>query len=169
MEILKVKASALQESNLKAVEGLYNPKVEFLAEKVNTLEEQIEKLHAILSKQIDKNSELIRKIRIKESKHQEDLKKMKNLYDNQEDFMKQKFFTEKSLIMQQSAQVIKNYEMKATNAKFTETQLGKLRKQLDDRINENEVKDKAFEEERKIWEQERLQLINNNRKNEEHF
>ena len=60
---------------------------------------------------------------------------MKNIYENQEDLIKQKFFTEKSLIMQQSAQIIKNYEMKANSAKFHEEELRKLRKQLDDRIN----------------------------------
>ena len=43
---------------------------------------------------------------------------MKSIYDNQEDLIKQRFFTEKSLIMQQSAQIIKNYGMKANSAKF---------------------------------------------------
>ena len=59
---------------------------------------------------------------------------MKSIYDNQEDLIKQRFFTEKSLIMQQSAQIIKNYGMKANSAKFAEEELRKLRKQLDERI-----------------------------------
>ena len=59
---------------------------------------------------------------------------MKNIYENQEDLIKQKFFTEKSLIIQQSAQVIKTYELKANSAKFHEEELRKLRQQLDERI-----------------------------------
>jgi hypothetical protein len=77
-------------------------------------------LHEVLSKEIEKNNELLRKMRIKECKHQEEIKKMKILYDNAENMLRQQLFTEKSLIMQQSAQVIKNYEMRANNAKFYE-------------------------------------------------
>ena len=77
---------------------------------------------------------------------------MKKIYDNQEDLMRQKFFTEKSLIIQQSAQLIKTFEIKANSAKFHEEELRKLRKQLEERINENDEREKSFEEERRVWE-----------------
>lgn len=76
---------------------------------------------------------------------------MKKIYDNQEDLMRQKFFTEKSLIIQQSAQLIKTFEIKANSAKFHEEELRKLRKQLEERINENDEREKSFEEERRVW------------------
>ena len=76
-------------------------------------------MHEVLVKEIDKNCELVRKTRIQDSKHQEDLKRMKMIYENSETMMKQQLLTEKSLIMQQSATIIKNYEMKANDAKFS--------------------------------------------------
>ena len=91
----------------------------------------MEKLHELLIKEIDKNSDLVRKMRMKESKNQEELTKMKLIYENAEDVLRQKFFTERSLILQQSAQVIKNYELKANNMQFHQEELRKLRKQLD--------------------------------------
>ena len=63
---------------------------------------------------------------------------MKMMYDNAEDLMKQKFFTEKSMIIQQSAQIIKNYEIKASGSKFMEEELRKIRQMLDERIREGE-------------------------------
>lgn len=64
--------------------------------------------------------------------------KMKMMYENAEELMRQKFFSEKSLIMQQSAQAIKHYEMKACGLQFYEEELRKLRKQLDDQITSKE-------------------------------
>jgi len=42
------------------------------------------------------------------------------MYENKETIMKQQLLTEKSLIMQESARIIKNYEIKANDAKFSE-------------------------------------------------
>jgi len=42
------------------------------------------------------------------------------MYENKETMMKQQLLTEKSLIMQESARIIKNYEIKANDAKFSE-------------------------------------------------
>ena len=121
--------------NLKAVEDTYAPKVMFLSEKIKAFEEEIDKLHDVLSKQLEKNSSLIRDMRIKEARHHEELIKVRMMYENAQEEMRQRFATEQNLNMQQSAQLIKTFEMKANSANFYEEELRKLRKQLDNQFS----------------------------------